>query len=271
MSIHFSTIPLALALAACAPESPYYDSGAIGFGEAKDGAYQYGANQNLGKVFVASDEWTLSYGGMQGAGGVALLQGVASWFTGGATGKFLIYDDGYQDPFGSAGFVSALTTKGHTVVETETMPTLSQLLQYDGIFVSGRTSPWLEYYLIYFVESGGGVYVAGGTGKINEPAAYNDFLGYFGLGYGAGYDPDASAYRDINFSHPLGIGTQRVLDWGGSPIVDLDPNDPGNFIIASPDGYGLYAAFDLSYAFAGGCLDGASPYGYYYQCRLGGF
>jgi len=196
-----------------------------------------------GRIVVDFDDWTLSNHAFTQApttGTYAL--NVASWFTGGSPGHFLVRTNN----FGLTGSTLAgvMTGAGHTwTVSTSGTFDLALALQYDAIFVGGvalDTSVLTEY-----VKAGGNVYILGGTGGLNESSAWNPFLNAFGLAYGAGYVGGAGVIP-ISSSHPVLAGVNGLYTNSGSKISDLDPLSPRQQVIATTGtpAYGICAIYD---------------------------
>ncbi len=92
--------------------------------------------QERGKIIVANDEWTLSDSGFGWTSDTKTFAlNVASFFTGGGTGNFLVYSAN----FGLTGssLSNAMTQAGHAwTISTSTAFTLQNLLQFDGVFLA---------------------------------------------------------------------------------------------------------------------------------------
>jgi hypothetical protein len=131
---------------------------------------------------------------------------------------------------------------------------LDTLLTYDGIFISGDFID--NYLLIQYVNSGGNVYLAGGSGDIasNEANQWNTFLGFFGLAFAPVSSSDPDEYNniygtiDIDSTHSVFEGVLNLYQEYGSDIVDMDPMDDRGEVLVSYQGSGLYAIFDGSQA-----------------------
>ena len=99
--------------------------------------------------------------------------------------------------------------------------------------------------VIQYVENGGHVYLAGGTGEFRdaseEAAAWNTFLNHFGLGFeGAAYN-GIGGTLPIRSSHPIFVGVRSLYQDNGNDISTLDPTHPCQVLVSS-GGHGLYAA-----------------------------
>jgi hypothetical protein len=198
-----------------------------------------------GKIVVANDEWTLSdsgFGTPNDPGKFAT--NVASWFTGGKAGNFLAYSSN----FGLNGFplASAMTGAGNTwTVSTSVtfdLPTLKA--NYNGVFLAGDAAD--NNVLINYVNAGGNVYVAGGTGwggADGEAANWNTFLNYFGLGFvGTSYNGVGGDIA-INSTHPIFNGVDHLYQDNGNSVVRLSLTDPNTAIPVTQGGEGLYGVY----------------------------
>jgi len=202
-----------------------------------------GATAHAGKIVVANDEWTLSETGFSGADAGRFATNVTSWFNNGVPGSFLAYSDNFgltQSSLNSAMFVAG----NSWTVSTASPFDLNTLSQYDGVFLAG--TPVVDNnVLIQYVNAGGNVYLAGGTGSINEPSSWNTFLNYFGLAYGDrnGFN-EISGNIAINSVHPIFNGVHYLFQNNGSDTYDILADDLRGQILISVNGHGLYAVYD---------------------------
>jgi hypothetical protein len=143
-----------------------------------------------GTLVLSHDEWPLSATGFSKAPDAATFaRNMASWFTGGKTGRFLVYSEN----FGLAGaspLCPTLIGAGHTCTIDTSLPfNLHTLQGFDGVFLAGKVNGGVPdpTVLIQYVEQGGHVYLAGGTGVFGdasgEAAAWQTFLTHFGLAF----------------------------------------------------------------------------------------
>jgi len=204
--------------------------------------------QKTGKVFVNADEWTLSDTGFTKAPAArAFAQNLASWFTGGRPGKFLVYSTNFGLTQGS--FLSALKAAGHTVTANISAPfTAQELLAYDGVFLAGNAAD--NNVLLEYVKSGGNVYLAGGTGAGgNAPGEANQWKTFLNA-VGLRFEPIWNGFSG-NFvppqEHPVLRGVKELYSSNGSPVSDIDPESPANQVVSGfGAGKGLLAFFDAS-------------------------
>lgn len=196
-----------------------------------------------GYVVVNHDEWTLSDTGFSSADAGTFALNVASLFTGGGTGSFLVYSNN----FGLTGnsLQSTMTGAGHSWTKSTAVSfDLATLSAYDGVFVGGDAAN--NAVLTSYVNAGGDVYLLGGTGgggAAAEAARWNDFLNAFGLQYASTYN-GISGNLAISSSHPLFSGVGTLYHGNGNSIIDLAPSDSRNMILVSSGGSGLYAIWD---------------------------
>lgn len=161
------------------------------------------SSAHAGEIVLANDEWTLSDAGYVGSndpGQFAL--NVAAWFTGGGPGTFHAYSTNLGLTGGS--LAATMTGGGHTwTTGTGISFDLPTLLT--GIFLA--SGPALDsQVLIDYVEAGGNVYLAGGTGfggAATEAGLWNAFLNHFGLGFETSGYNGVSGSISISSPHPL--------------------------------------------------------------------
>ncbi len=200
---------------------------------------------HAGKIVLANDEWTLSNSGYSSVNDPdQFAKNVASWFTGGmGGGNFLAYSNN----FGLTGsqLSNTMTGAGHTwTVSTAVTFDLATLSSYDGVFLAG-------YYvnnqvLIDYVNNGGNIYLAGGTGvggAAYEAGQWNAFLNTFGLGFGTFYN-GVGGNIAISSTHPIFASVDHLYQSNGNDTLDLNAGDLRNQVLISQSGHGLYAVYD---------------------------
>ncbi|MGA2544642.1 MAG: hypothetical protein ABSG78_24085 [Verrucomicrobiota bacterium] len=184
-------------------------------------AYAYGG----GAIVVDNDEWTLSdsgFGAEGAANGTAYARQAAAFLTGGS-GPILIYSDN----FGLAGadLFTALTGGGYAVTEDpglSTPFTVASLSAYKAVFLAGDTLPAADSAVLQaYVNGGGGVYIAAGTGTIaggaaGEAAQWNSFLNPFGLNLANSYNGIGGDIPVVSSSPVLAGVTQLFYDNGNT-------------------------------------------------------
>ena len=136
-----------------------------------------------------------------------------------------------------------MVSVGHTwLATTNTSFTLTNLLTYDAVYIGGDVVD--TNLLIQFVETGGYVYIFSGGTSAND--TWNGFVGHFGLQF-AGSTSGSFDYP-IASSHPIMAGVSQLYALNGvgngSTVVDLDPSEVRNAVVASYQGSGLFAVWD---------------------------
>jgi uncharacterized membrane protein len=203
-----------------------------------------------GKIFVANDEYPLDDSAFSSAPDTAqFVKNLVNFFTGGQPGSFLAYSDNHG--LTGSRLATAMQNDGITWTVSTSVPfTLANLKNYNAVFIGGF--PADNQVLTEYVNSGGNVYLLGGTGTSGhfggafgpggataEASAWNSFLGNFGLAFSATYN-NVIGNTTITSSDPIftGVSTlyqdvgQDVLTTGGSgKIIDTFNNE------------GLYADF----------------------------
>ena len=204
--------------------------------------------QKTGKVFVNADEWTLSNTGFTKAPAARIFaQNLASWFSGGRPGKFLVYSTNFG--LTESSFLSALKAAGHTVTVNVNAPfNVQALLGYDGVFLGGNAAD--SNVLIEYVKSGGCVYLCGGTGAggsgAGEASMWKTFLNAIGLRFEPVWDGYTSNYAPQQ-NHPTLKDVTALYASNGNPLTDIDPESPANQIaFGLGPNKGLLAWFDAS-------------------------
>jgi hypothetical protein len=276
------------------PDSPAVDQGSCGgfttdqrgrprpvdilnIGNADDGCDIGAFEYQPGKIVVNNDEWPLSDEGFppnQDTDAAQFARNVASWFTGGEPGDFLVYSTPFALNTGLTGaqLESTMTTAGHTWTVISTTPpipfSLFDLLQYDGIFLAGSQAdnfanpppvvppgfPDLQV-LIDYVKAGGNVYLAGGTDPDlpqQEAEQWNPFLHACGLDFAERDEQNGlgGMLRLVGpSSHPIFDGVRRLYQRNGSFVRDWNSLDPsGVVLVHSEEGIGLYGVCTIGAA-----------------------
>ena len=169
-----------------------------------------GPNQTLafpppntqGKIVVTNDEWQLSNTGFSAtqAGSTQFARNVAQWFSGSPTkGNFLVYSSNFGlDPSQATSLASVMQGAGYTWTSYKSIPgftfDLTSLAGFQGVFLACPEIPD-NAVLIDYVNSGGNVYLEGGTAACtngpdakSEAADWNLFLNAFGLAFDPAYN-----------------------------------------------------------------------------------
>ncbi len=198
------------------------------------------SNALAGRIVVANDEWTLSDSGFFSPNDpTKFAQNVGAWFGG---GTFLVYSNNFGLTGGSLATAMISASYGWDV---STDPSkLNNLSAYSGIFVAGTAVD--NNLLIDYVNAGGDVYLAGGTGvggSVAEAAQWNTFLNAFGLGFGSSYNGVGGDVA-ISSPHPIFSGVDSLYQNNGNDALDILVSDPLGQVLVSSNGHGLYAVYD---------------------------
>jgi len=198
-----------------------------------------------GKIVVNNDEWTLSNSGFSASNDPGnFANNVAAWFLGGSgTGKFHAYSTNFG--LTQSSLAAVMSGAGHTWTVGTGIPfDLPTLQTYDGIFLAGDAAD--NNVLIQYVEAGGNVYLAGGTGvggSVNEAARWNTFLNHFGLQFASTYNNIGGSIA-ISSTHPIFTGVDHLYQNNGNSVSDLFPGDLRQQILVNSGSQGLYAVYD---------------------------
>ncbi len=203
-------------------------------------------NAYAGKIVITNDEWTLSdYGFLQTEDTGTFAENVGSWFTEGDTGNFLAYSSNMA--LNGNFLESTMTSAGHDwTVSTSLTFDMATISTYDAIFLAGTATD--TSILIDYVNAGGNVYLAGGTGwggAVEEAARWNPFLNAFDMGFDSPYN-GIEGNVAINSDHAIFDGVNYLYQDLGSDTLELVADNPNTDVLVSQDGHGLYAVYDDS-------------------------
>jgi len=200
-----------------------------------------------GRIVLTNDEWTLSNFGFSRVGtqpGQFALN-VANWFSG-STGNFLVYSNNFG--LVQSSLQTVMTGAGYgwtTAGSVDPNPSLAYLQSFDAVFLAGNSVN--NTTLIDYVNSGGNVFLAGGSGLINEPVVWNTFLNAFGLAYGPNYN-GIQGDMAINSPHPIFANVSFLYQNNGNDTLDIAALDPRSQVLITYNGHGLYAVYDSGIA-----------------------
>lgn len=203
-----------------------------------------------GTVYVNNDEWPLSNSGFASEGatnGTNLAQDAALFLTGATSGAPIWID---SDNFGLTGsdLQTALSAYALTDTGTFTAFTLSTLENYSAVFLGGDDLTGAEETaLIAYVNAGGGVYIAAGTGDITggaagEAAQWNTVLNTFSLNLAPVFNLVEGVFPTDSTSPVLNGVSQIFYDNGNS----VNTTGPGAQIITSTGDNGLIGIYPRS-------------------------
>lgn len=191
---------------------------------------------SAGKIVLVNDEWTLSdtvFTEPNDAGEFAT--NVASWFSGNS-GDFLVYSSNFG--LTGAALNDAMTSAGYGWnVDTSVDLTLDTLLGFNGLFLCGNDVS--NDLLTDYVNAGGNVYIAGGTGLRwgNSADKWNSFLNEFGLGFSS----DLNRVRgniEINSMHEIFDDVDHLFQRCGNDVYADSDNPYAKVLVESK--YAIY-------------------------------
>ena len=200
------------------------------------------ASSSVGTIVVSHDEWTLSNAGFNSnPNTAAFARNVASWFTRGTPGRFLVYSNNFG--LRESTLAAVMTQAGHAWTVSTSVPfTVSNLLQYDAVFLAG--DPVDPNVLSQYVQQGGGVYIAAGTGgsASAEAAIWNPFLNTYGLHFGPAYNGLCGNFSGMS-AHPIVSGVPSLYSCNGNSVSLLNAGSPYTSIVQSASGQGLLGVY----------------------------
>jgi RHS repeat-associated protein len=217
-----------------------------------------------GRVVVNYDEWTLSDNAFY-AGTIAYIRNIARWFSPSRPGNFLALSVNFG--LTGAGLANTIRGDGHTWTVNAAAPmVLQSLSQYDGIFLTSDRA--FDPVILAYVQQGGNVYLAGGTGvggSAAEAARWNPFLAPFSLRFGPEYI--GGGFITNSSSHPVLLGVGELFGLGGNPVFLTSSPDPRTLLLTSIADGGLIGVFDgrqpgfgsVSASLAGTVVDDGLP------------
>jgi hypothetical protein len=202
---------------------------------------------SAGILVVHHDEWPTSNSGFSNAGSAnatAYVQNLASYFTGGGTGNFLVYSSNFAY---STSFQNALTGGGHTVTVNTALPfTLANLMVFNAVFLGGNQAGFDVAQAIAYLNAGGSIYIAAGSGEgfsaATEAAFWNALLNPFGLAIASAYN-GISGNLPIASAHPILASVNQLFQDNGS-TVSLFGSNPNASIILTQGNAGLIGVFN---------------------------
>ena len=180
---------------------------------------------NAGTVVVDNDEWTLSDGGYGSAADTGVfVKNVASLFSGGVPGaNFHVLSSNFG--LNGSSFAATMSSIGDNVAyQVNSNVSLSTLLTYKGVFLAGDAVN--NATLIQYVNAGGNVYLAGGTGVVSaaaEAAQWNPLLNAFGLAFAPSYN-GVGGNISISSSNPIFAGVTSLYQNNGNDVYTTGTN-----------------------------------------------
>jgi hypothetical protein len=207
---------------------------------------------DAGIIIVNHDEWTLSNSGFSNAGAAnaaTFVNNTANLFAGGLGGNFLIYSNNFG--LTQSSFLNTLDVNhDHDVTTNPALFTLANLQNYDGVFLAGGASySYNPAILAAYVNAGGNVYIAAGTGDGGatvEANAWNPFLNQFGLAF------QTQSYNGVGGNlaipnpspHPIFNGVTQLFYNNGNDALDIQVSDPQGRVLITQGGHGLWAIYE---------------------------
>lgn len=206
------------------------------------------ADAQAGKIVVNHDEWTFRDIGFTTADPdtANFATNVVNYFAGGSGGNFLVYS--HNAGLTGSALANTVTSAGHSwTVDPSTPFTLASLSAYDGIFLAGYPYAYDATILIDYVNNGGGVYIASGTGylgAVEEAALWNPFLNAFGLRFDgeSGYNMVAGSFPVFN-NFFLTEGVNELYYVNGLTVKKTMPSDYTH-IFGYANGFSALAVYD---------------------------
>ena len=202
------------------------------------------ATTQAGTIIVNNDEWTLSDTGFANApdNTEQFVSNMASFFSSGGVGSFHAYSTNFS--YTGSSFSTILSDDGHAYTTgTGFAFTPTNISGFDAIFLGGTYLSSTEITtVIDYVNSGGNVYLAGGTGiggAATEATAWNPFLNTFGMSFASSYNGIVGNINVSSATHPIFEGVSELYQASGNSIV-------GAGVEISFNGQGLYATANTS-------------------------
>ncbi len=195
-----------------------------------------------GIVIVNHDEWTLSSSAINAA---QFGANIANYFAGGSGGNFLIYSNNFG--LNNTTLTNAITSAGHSVTVSTSvtfdMPTLSA---YTGIFLGAYIGGYNAAVLTSYVNNGGNVYLAGGTGAISgEHAVWDSFLNNFGFDFGPSYNGIKGTFAPSP-GHPIFNNVPALYYDNGNTVILTGSTPYAQLIAVHPQsGAGQIGIYEL--------------------------
>ena len=198
-----------------------------------------------GRIVANNDEWTTSNVGYIVAGGVSANNfgfNLAT-FLAGSGGNILVYSDLFA--LNESSFKSTLSVGGFNVTYGKASANLSG---YNAVFLA-EALPGSAIDLAAFVNGGGGVYIAAGTGypgAAAEAARWNPFLTSFGLQLDSVYNNFQGNVTAGNSGHALLNGVTQLYYLNGNTVSATGGNSHASIIESSSNAAGLFGVYDSS-------------------------
>jgi|GEM_PF-3575880 len=215
----------------------------------------FGPNGLFGQGrIVASHDNNILSSSYSGTDQGQFVVSVSQFLTGANTGNILAIESTPGDPVRdySTTVRNAWSNAGFNVTITDvTTQTLAQLQAFDAVFVtvtfpvSGTIN---SAALTSYVQGGGNVYIANGTGVLNTGAAgegafLNPFLTNFGLAYNTSGYNTLNATFPVTNSHPIFNNVNTLGHGFGASLINLNTN-PDASIVQTISGENVFAVVE---------------------------
>ena len=196
-----------------------------------------------GRIVANNDEWATSNTGYTLAGAPSANNFVfnLATFLAGSGGNILVYSDLFA--LNQSSFKASLSAGGFNVTYGKASANLSG---YNAVFLAERL-PGSAIDLAAFVNGGGGVYIAAGTGypgAAAEAARWNPFLTSFGLQLDSVYNNFQGNVTAGNSGHALLKGVTELYYLNGNTVSATGGNSNASTIGSSSNGPGLFGIYN---------------------------
>jgi hypothetical protein len=207
------------------------------------GALALAQAASAGEVILNHDEWTLTdYGFAQApASTTTYAQNLAAALNsnGGACNLLV-----HSNNFGLTGssLQAVLIASGCSVTYSLGAMNSGTLSGYDGVLLAGSQTGYDAGVLASYVNAGGNVYIAGGTGTPNEDTIWDSFTHQFGLDFGPSYN-GIEGLLPISSSYPLFGGVSELYFNNGNSVSTYGNNPDAQVVVTYGDD-GLFGVYD---------------------------
>lgn len=202
---------------------------------------------NAGYLVVNNDEWTLSNTGFANSPSAGtFVNNITNLFNGDQPGNFLAYSNNFG--LTESSLANAVTASNHGgaghntwTVSTALPFTIATLQNYDAVFLGGFYVD--QQVVINYIQGGGNVYIAAGTGAggaAAEANAWNLILATAGLAFQQSYNGISGNVAPVG-PHPLLAGVSTLYFNNGNTVLDLAPLNSNGEILFALNGQGMLA------------------------------
>jgi len=168
-----------------------------------------------GVIVVCGDEWSMSDAAFSQNGAFTnqYVLNVANLMMGGSGSVRMASGNGIA--FGSQ-WNTVMNGNGYTVTSDTNPITLAGMVGYDAVYLAGGNGSANLADIATYLNGGGNVYLAGGTGEFGtdtaEAAAWNPLLNLYGINMGSAWinPPSAVDVTTDAGTHPLRAGVDKL-------------------------------------------------------------